>query len=358
MLKSLRKPSWLYYVLGRIEIVLSELRKNWKRLLPGLIISLVAIVVLFTLVDFRLLVDAMRKADYRLVALGYLMAVLWVVLRGVVWRTLLQEKVTWRQSFLTINEGYLLNNFLPFRLGEVGRAFLMSGKARLSFWEVISTILVERALDVSISAVILLSTLPFVVEVSWAKQAAIGAGSLMVIGLGSLYLLARNREWAMRQYEKIAKRWEVLHKYGGEQLKGFLSGMEVLTNFRRFLRFIFWMLLNWGIAIGQFYIILLAFFPDGKLYWATFLLGVVALGIAVPSTPGNLGAFELAAVGALLVFGLDESRSTAMAVTTHLSNYLITGLLGTFALAQDGETLSSLYNQLRNLSRKESPETN
>lgn len=308
--------------------------------------------------DFRLLIDALRKANYRLVALGYLLALVWLALRGIVWRTLLQEKVTWWQSFLTINEGYLLNNFLPFRLGEVGRAFLMSGKAGLSFWEVISTILVERALDVSISAVLLLSTLPFVVEVTWAKQAAIGAGSIMVVGLIVLYLLARYREWAMKQYKNFAKRWAVLSKYGGEQLEGFLSGLAVLTDVRRFLRFIFWMLLNWGVAVGQFYLILLAFFPEGKFLWAAFLLGVIALGIAVPSTPGNLGAFELAAVGALLVFGLDESQATAMAVTAHLSNYLITGILGAFGLAQDGETLSSLYNQLRNISRDKAPETN
>ena len=39
--------------------------------------------------------------------------------------------------FWTIGEGYLLNNFLPFRLGEIGRAFLLSRKSDMQFMEIL-----------------------------------------------------------------------------------------------------------------------------------------------------------------------------------------------------------------------------
>ena len=39
---------------------------------------------------------------------------------------LLQNKAPYRRVFLTLNQGYLLNNIFPFRLGELGRAFLLS----------------------------------------------------------------------------------------------------------------------------------------------------------------------------------------------------------------------------------------
>jgi hypothetical protein len=101
------------------------------------------------------------------------------------------EQATYR-AFYTINEGYLLNNILPFRLGEVARAFLMSRKAGVNFWQVVPSILIERALDLAIAAGLFLATLPFVIGVSWAREAAIGIGIVVLEGLGLIYLLARN----------------------------------------------------------------------------------------------------------------------------------------------------------------------
>jgi uncharacterized membrane protein YbhN (UPF0104 family) len=125
---------------------------------------------------------------------GALLLILWLVLRGFVWRTLLQNKASYRHSFITINEGYLLNNILPFRLGEIARAFLMSRKAGLGFWQIIPSILIERALDLAIAVGLFLCTLPFVIGVAWAKQAAIGTGIVVLTGLGLIYILAHNRQ--------------------------------------------------------------------------------------------------------------------------------------------------------------------
>jgi uncharacterized protein (TIRG00374 family) len=326
-----------------------SINKDWKRILPGLIVSAISLAAVFYIADIRLLVEALRLADYRLVALAGLLAVVWLGVRAIVWRTLLQEKATYKQVFSTVNEGYLLNNILPFRLGEVARAFLLSGKAALSFWEVFSTILIERALDVAMAAGLLLSTLSFVVGASWAWQAAVGTIALVLTGLAALYLLARNQEWALTQFEKLTSRWAVLNRIGRTQLPRFISGLSVLTDTSRFLRTIAWMIVNWGIALVQYYLLLLAFFPDGEFLWAAFSLAVTTLGIAAPSSPGAVGIFELATVAALSVFGLSTSVALAYALTAHLLNYLITGVLGTYALARDGETISGLYYRLRRI---------
>lgn len=323
---------------------------DWRKILPGLIISALALVVLLYLVDIRQMVEALRLADYRLVVLVFLITLLWLGVRTAVWRTLLQEQATPGQVFLTINEGYLLNNLLPFRLGEVGRAFLLSRKANLEFMRVFSTIFIERALDVAMAAGLLLSTLSFVVGASWARQAAIAAGSLVFTGLGVLYLLARNQDWALAQFEKLTARWPRLEKTGKVQLAAFTAGLAPLKDSRRFLRAVAWVTLNWLVAIVQFYVLLLAFFPDAQPLWAAFCLGVLALGIAVPSSPGAVGVHELAMVGALSVFGLDPSTSLAAALTAHLTNYLITGIIGAYALASDGLTLTGVYKDVRQIS--------
>ncbi len=295
------------------------------------------------------MLQAIRLADYRFVAGAFCISFLWLVVRGIVWRTLLQEKATYGEVFFTITEGYLLNNVLPFRLGEVARAFLLSQKANLEFWAVFSTIIIERVLDLAMAAGLLLSTLPFVVGAAWALQAAAGAGSIVLVGLITLYLLARYREWAIRQFERLAERWPLLHRIGDDRIQAFFSGLAVLTDGSRFLRVIAWMLVNWAVALLQFYILLYAFFPGAKLLWGAFVLGVGALGIAAPSSPGAVGVLELSIVGALAVFGLNSSTALAYALTAHLFNYISNGVLGAYALGKDGQSLTGLYRRVRRI---------
>ncbi|HSB00032.1 MAG TPA: lysylphosphatidylglycerol synthase domain-containing protein, partial [Anaerolineales bacterium] len=94
-------------------------------------------------------------------------------------------------------------------------------------------------------------------------------------------------------------------------------------------------------------LLLAAFFPGAKLVWAAFSLGVAALGIAAPSSPGALGVMELAIVGALSLFGLNASTALAFAITAHLMQYLTTGVLGAYFLAKDGESLTGLYRRIK-----------
>ncbi len=177
---------------------------------------------------------------------------MWLFVRGVAWRTLLQNKATYDQVFFTVNEGYLLNNVLPFRLGEVARAFLLSYKARMSFWEVLPTIVIERVLDLAFAVGLLLATLPFVVEASGAQQLAFGSGSIVVVGLVFLYLLARYRMRAMELFNRLGQRWPVLLKRGGHNITSFFDGLAVLTDWRRFLHSFFLIIQNWLIAFGQY----------------------------------------------------------------------------------------------------------
>jgi uncharacterized protein (TIRG00374 family) len=273
--------------------------------------------------------------------------------RGLAWRALLQDRPSFSQTFLSLNEGYLLNNLLPFRLGEVGRAFLLGRKTGLEFWRVFSTIIIERSLDLLLAAGLLLSTLPFVVGAPWARQAAAGAGLLVVVGLLVLWGAARNREWVMGRFERLAGRWPLLGRLGGRALPPFFSGLGVMTDGGQFLRAAGLILFNWAIALGQYYLLMRAFFPGGELLWAAFSLGVAALGIAVPSSPGSIGVMEAALVGALSVFRLDPSVALAFALIVHLIQYLLTGVIGVYALARDGETLAGLYRRVRGLKKEE-----
>src|SRR5215204_4117699 len=131
-----------------------------------------------------------------MLVVGYAIGFLWLAIRTIVWRTLLRNRASYSEVFWTIGEGYLLNNFLPFRLGEIGRAFLLSRKSDMQFMEILPTIVIERAVDLGFSAAIFLTALPFVVGSEGSGSIGIIVGVVVVLGLVLLYVLARNNQWA------------------------------------------------------------------------------------------------------------------------------------------------------------------
>jgi len=318
-------------------------------LLPGLVVSAASLVILYYLVDGQKVLNALRMADYRLVMACWVISIAWLLVRAAFWRTLLQEQASFKQVFMTINQGYLLNNLLPFRLGEIGRAYLLSRKAGLGFWEIISTIFLERALDVIVAVSLFLSAIPFVIGAQWAVQAAITTGGIVIAGLAGLYLLARYRQHAEAFLTKISSHRPRIGHLVQSRLQAFLNGLAILTNTRRFIKAIGWCLLNWLISILSSYIFLAAFFPNPTFLWSVFGLSASALGIAAPSSPGALGVYEVVIVWAFSFFVADASRTLAYALVAHASNILITGVIGGVALYKDGESLFSLYQQTRNL---------
>jgi uncharacterized protein (TIRG00374 family) len=327
--------------------------KNAKRWLPGALVSILLIIVILYFVDLRAMLDAIRNANYGLLGIALVIGFIWMAVRAIVWRTLLRERASYLDVFLTVGEGYLLNNFLPFRLGELGRAFLLSRKSDMQFMEILPTIVIERAMDLGYSAIILLAALPFVVGAQGAERIGIIVGIIVLAGFIFLYILARNNQWALDLFHKLSGRWPALQRLGGSFLESFLAGLSVLTDGWLFVRFLFWMTVNWGIAIVSYYLIIRAFFPQAQVVWGMFGLGAAAFGGAVPSLPGAVGTFEGAFGGAITLLTGDQSTALAVALTGRLYNYINSGVIGGIGLLKEGQTLSGIYRQLMNLGTKE-----
>ena len=327
--------------------------KNAKRWLPGALVSIVLIIVILYFVDLRAMLDAIRSANYGLLGIALVIGFIWTAVRAIVWRTLLRERASYSDVFWTVGEGYVLNNFLPFRLGEIGRAFLLTRKSDMKFMEILPTIVIERAMDLGYSAIILLAALPFVVKAEGAERIGIIVGIIILVGFIFLYILARNNQWALDLFHKLSARWPALQRLGGSFLESFFAGLSVLTDGWLFVRFLFWMTVNWGIAIVSYYLIIRAFFPQAQVVWGMFGLGAAAFGGAVPSLPGAVGTFEGAFGGAITLLTGVQSTALAVALTGRLYNYINSGVIGGIGLLKEGQTLSGIYRQLINFRIKE-----
>jgi uncharacterized protein (TIRG00374 family) len=331
----------------------NNLWKSARRWLPGALISLAIIGAILHFVDLQRFVNAIRSANYWLLLAVLIIAFIWLAVRGMVWLTILRGQASYRDVFLTLCEGYLLNNILPFRMGEIGRAFLLGRKSKLGFMEILPTIVIERILDLAFAAAILLSAFPFVVGAAGAGKIAMLIGGLVVIGLFVLYLLARNQKWMLNLFQRLSTRWPKFQKRGETFLVSLFTGLSILTDGWLFVRVLLWMMLNWAISILQFYLLVLAFFPQATIIWSLFGLGAVAFGNAIPSLPGAVGTFEGALGGALMLLGGNESTALAAALTAHLINYFSTGIIGLYALSSEGETLMGIYRQIQKKKEEE-----
>ncbi len=327
---------------------MSQSFKSLRRMVPGLIVSVILVAIILYFVDLKATLQAIKTANYVLLLVVLCLGVLWLMVRGLVWRTLLRNRASYKDVFLTLMEGYLLNNFLPFRLGEVGRAFLLSRKTELKFVEILPTIIIERVTDLAFSATIFVAAVPFVAGAGEGGAGQIGfiVGGAVLVGLLCMYLLARNRQWALDVFHSLSKRWPVLQKTGGSFLEAFFTGLEVLTDPGLFARFFLLMTLNWGMAILQYYLLTRAFYPQATLIWGMFVLGAAAFGGAIPSLPGGVGTLEGAMAGALTLLSGDQSTALAVALSSRVLNYLYSGVFGLYGLSLEGQTITGIYQQL------------
>ena len=144
--------------------------------------------------------------------------------------------------------------------------------------------------DLGFNAAIFLAALPFVVGSEGSGNIGIIVGIVVVLGLVLLYVLARNNQWALDLFHKLSARRPPCSVWA-EAFLSLLCRLECIDDGWLFLRFLFWMALNWGIAIFSYYLIIRAFFPrrsssGGCSGWAA------AFGGALPALPGGVGTFE------------------------------------------------------------------
>ncbi|MBC8506766.1 MAG: flippase-like domain-containing protein [Anaerolineales bacterium] len=323
-------------------------RSTFRQMIPGIVISLLMLLLLFRFFDWEDVLEALRHAEWIYLLLALPLYLLSYALRAFAWWTILKEAVPYWRVFLSMHIGYLLNNVLPFRLGELGRAYIL-GKDGLGFWRVFPSIMIERAFDMIIAVALVLGVLPFVLISSNTKQVALVVGGIVILGLLILYLLARNRQWAMAKFIKLGSRWPWILRLGENRLDAFLEGLEVLTSLGRFTKVLLSMIVSWTMAITIQYLILLAFYPEARILHAITTQGISALGVAVPSSPGYIGVFEAVIVGALALFGISFSTAFAYALTLHLMYILMTGAFGAYGLAVSRISLGEVFQNVRRI---------
>ena len=292
-----------------------------------MLVSGAAVVALVAFVDFSHVVEALLAA--RPIPLAAATAVFAVALTGraAASRELVDGRTSLGGAFSALNIGYLANNLLPLRVGEVVRAVVLGRKADIGFVGGATAVTAERLLDLVMAATVLLTGLSAVgVDAAWAPAAA--AAFAAVAGVTLLVVIARRRHAIAEWLEpRLVARPRL-----GRLLPKLVAALDGLAHPRRLLRATVILASSWALAVLVFWLVLIAFIPQAPISWAAFGLGVMAFGIALPSSPGAIGVYEAVWVGALALCGADSANSLAFAIAAHTMTFSFTSICGLIAL--------------------------
>jgi uncharacterized protein (TIRG00374 family) len=323
--------------------------KKQLRLWIGVAISLVGLWLALRGVEFEKLGAALAGANYWWLIPALVFHLLTLGTRSERWRVLLgADKVDFVTAFLVMNLGYLISNVLPLRVGDPARAVIIDQRCHVGIPRALSTVVVERVLDVLAVTFGLVLLIPFMQlppdAMNWLRVFGV-LGLLAILGI---VLLLTQRALAERilaaalarvprlSPDKWLARWRNL-----------MSGFDALGSARGVLVVIGWTLATWSTGVGVFWAIMRAFFPDLSLIESvvasTFLLGVEAFGMAVPATPGNWGVFEtIGRIGLVAPFGFDQARAVSYAIVVHFFEYLAVNIVGVIVLMRYSLSLGEI----------------
>jgi glycosyltransferase 2 family protein len=225
-------------------------------------------------------------------------------------------------AFRALIAGTLGNVVLPMKLGDGVRAFVYADSERLPFSSAISTVVLDRMLDLSAFLFFVLVTLlvyPLPAGVLHVTRYVFVA---LLAGMASLLVMsAVGRQRAGRDPEGTGSR--VLSR-----LDRFASGLSALRRGGLLGPAAAVALLSWATRLALVWAGMKAFHLDVPLTDAAAVLVMINVGIAVVPTPGNVGPFEVAAVAAVRLIGAGEATALSFALGLHLAEVLPPVLLG------------------------------
>jgi len=311
---------------------MSILRKPYAhgRLWLGIVCSALFLILVFHNVRWTELAAVLQMVNWATLLLAAAVYALSLVVRGLCWQALLAHlgPVTTGEAIAYANIGYMGNNLLPLRAGEIIRATLLGSKRGFSKSAVLATIVLERLLDVLILgalAMLLMLMMPIPSVVKQSILLTVIIGCLVIIGIWA----AAGASWSRFSAERL-EGWldrravRVAVNLG----RSFAKGLSGVRSLKQAGVAGFYSLVAWMLVCGSIYLMMLA--SQLRLPWhaALLVMVVVNLGSVIPSSPGSIGVVHFLAVVAISPWVLDQEVAVGFSIILHAVSVLVTVILG------------------------------
>lgn len=309
-----------------------------RRIVIGLIgplVSVAALALVLSSVNLGRTAQAISRAQPLMLVPVLALVAVGIGLRSWRWQRLLPgvAKVPVPRVVPIVLIGYLGNAVLPARLGEPIRAYLLARREHLSSFEVLGTALLERVVDVAVLAVLAFACGFALGAPGWVTQltALAAAGGMVIVAILTFVGLAPIVRVLHRYVDRLPRADQVLARLdrfasgiGGRAQRGPVMQATAIS-------LPIWLVdttICWLVAAG----LGLSVNPPQAL----LIVAVGALGTSVPSAPGYIGTYELAASAAGRAIGLDSASAFGLALVLHAVTLIPVALAGAVSLVMLG----------------------
>jgi uncharacterized protein (TIRG00374 family) len=305
--------------------------------LVGLLVSFAALWLVLHSVDLGACATVLSHANPIPLAACLAVIATQVVLRSIRWRLLLPPppgggRTKIRRIVPVLLVGYLGNAVLPARLGEPIRAYLVARREELDAVEAFGSVVLERVVDTATLAVVAFVAAVAVNAPSWIVQAtaiaavigSAGTGALVVVGPGRLVRLTRR----VVGHLPVAARAEPILR----RLDDFARGIDRPSRSPAVVVAVFVSAACWMLDATTFWLVARSIGVQVSPAAALLIGAVTVLGTALPSAPGYVGTFDLAAATTAQALGVSAAPALALAVLAHAMTVLPTAGGGAVSL--------------------------
>ncbi len=312
---------------GRIGIVTS------------LAIGFILMAFMLSYVGFGELVRSMQEASIYWLFLSLLLLPIPFFIRAWRWRLLLlptKNTVGYFNALGITFVGSLTNNLIPIRAGEFFRTFLMGRRESVAFFEVFSSIIVERILDLlSIVTLATITLFLFPLQLAlpeWAINSLRITGTLTLSVLVVLIVGTKKEGAIMRLVRKITfatpmpRSWKwKLNTWLEEVIRG-AKGLSYNSTLVSVL-----LVQSFAICLVcslQVYVMFQMFTIDVSLFVALLGSMLFNLSFIFPAPPGYVGSYETFWSLVFTGLGLSLVEVLPVGLLTHLLDLVFIAMTG------------------------------
>jgi uncharacterized protein (TIRG00374 family) len=243
-------------------------------------------------------------------------------------------------TFNYTNIGYFANNFLPARLGDVIKSYLLAKKKQYNKTQVFTSAVIERIFDLlGLSVLFLIAIFRYDIPENILRGGVIFIGILIITTIAILYMLKKKEVIELKL--ESASKYKILNFIKDK----FSSVLNYLQNYLHWNDLAFLLIttaLIWFLYVFSGFIIVERL--GGLLSWDASMLSLIFLGVSfiLPSTPGNVGVHQFACVLAFGILGLDKTQGVAFSFYYQIPVIIISIILGFISIYYEGFSVKGI----------------
>lgn len=315
----------------------SPKHSRWIKHLLGISITALCVFVFVIQINFSDTLHSFKNLQWTYLFLGITFLGFGYVSRVFRWSIMLRSAGA-SVGFWACSAPFLgsiaLNNVTPFRLGDVVRALVFPKSMGITRTVSTSTILIERLMDMVALASIFSVGVITSHQIKASLEFQFVVGGLAIIGVTTLFLsfLFCNKLGLFFRYlseaTTSANRLQKLYRF----LSDFLINLNSISQPKVMLFILFFTIMVWFGEAGLFYFVMLGAGVETTLWTIMFVMAATTLSTLIPSSPGYIGTFHLAAFTAINLSGTGVAEAASSAVIIHLALWLPTTIVGALAI--------------------------